>query len=190
MLSVLNDTVAATHERNLRQILGFDFTDPVTQQIITLNQSSFSRANVSRPAQLWQNCFTQLLPLVRSQVSPRHLAGLGTILAVDGSLFDCLPRMIWAVYRKSSPKVRGHFFLDLAGLPQKLVLTVSTGSESEALRQNLQSDVTYLYDRGYNDYSLFQHIMHLGAHFVTRPLSNAVFSVVQQLEVEGKYQKH
>jgi hypothetical protein len=62
--------------------------------------------------------------------------------------------MSWASYRSTKNKLKGHFFFNLDGLPERLVLTAGTGSERDVLRTNLRSGVTYLIDRGYNDYAL------------------------------------
>ena len=49
LLEELNDVgVTSQRERNLRQMLDFDTLDPETDQPLTLNQSSFSRANAKR----------------------------------------------------------------------------------------------------------------------------------------------
>jgi len=183
LLAELNDLGSPQSGRNLRQMVGFDFVDKETSQPVQLNQSSFSRANLSHPYTLWHDCFVALLPYVRNHCRPHYLAALGPLLAIDGSLFDCLGRMLWASYTHSSHKVRGHFLFDLAGLPTKLVLTTGKGSERTVLRQNLQAGVTYLMDRGYNDYALFRQIEAASSHFVTRLLVNAAFEVVQSWQV-------
>ena len=179
LVSELNDLSSPQSGRNLRQLVDFDFVDKATDQPVQLNQSSFSRANVSHSYTLWRDCFLALLPLVRSQCRPHYLAALGPLLAIDGSLFDCLGRMLWATYTQASHKVKGHFLFDLEGLPTTLVLTTGKGSERAVLRQSLQAGVTYLMDRGYNDYTLFRQIVAVGSHFVTRQLKSAAFEVVQ-----------
>ena len=87
--------------------------------------------------------FHRLWATAKARVALPQLKGLGQIVAVDGSLFDCLARMSWAVYRSTTPKVKGHFF-NLDGLPQRLVLTTGVGSEREVLATNYRSGVTYL----------------------------------------------
>jgi len=83
--------------------------------------------------------------------------------------------MMWVAYSTTSHKVRGHFFFDLDGLPDKLVLTDRKGSERQILREHLRPKVTYIFDRGYNDYTLFAYASKIEAFFVTRPLKNAAF---------------
>jgi hypothetical protein len=105
-------------------------------------------------------------------------------VAVDGTLLDCLGRMSWAVYRWTKHKLKGHFFFDLAGLPERLVLTSGKGSERKTLNEWVRDGVTYLLDRGYNDYALFAEIGERGGFFVTRLYSNAVYQLLQNLPVE------
>ena len=182
VLEELNDLECQSRERNLRQMLGFDqldFGEPVT-----LHQSSLSRANAHRSWRVWCYCFHRLLAQAKAHCQPRELEGLGRVVAVDGSLFNCLPRMIWAAYRTSSNKVKGHFFFDPLGLPQRLVLTTGKGSEREVLSTYFQAGVTYLIDRGYNDYDLFKFLQKQKANFVTRLLSNAVVTVLETFPLE------
>jgi len=183
LITELNDVGSPQSSRNLRQLVDFDFIDEETDQPVQLNQSSFSRANGSHPYTLWRDCFMALVPYVREHCRPHYLAAVGPLLAIDGSLFDCLGRMLWATYTQTSHKVKGHFLFDPSGLPEKLVLTTGTGSEREVLRQNLLPGITYLMDRGYNDYALFRQIEATPAHFVTRLLKNAAYEVVQNWEV-------
>ena len=151
---------------------------------MTLNQSSFSRANASRSYRVWRYSFHRLLDRANKLCRPNDLAGLGRIMAVDGTLFDCLPRMAWAVYRSTTNKVKGHFFVDLNGLPDKLVLTSGKGSEREVLATHYRKGVTYLFDRGYLDYELFSHLTKEKVWFVTRPLKSLVIEVLEERAVE------
>jgi len=167
-------------------MIGFDYLDRAGP--VTLNQSNFSRANKNRSYRLWRYCFHQLWKQAKAHCQPNQLAGLGQILAVDGTFFACLDRMLWAVYRTSSHKLKGHFFFDLDGLPEKLVLTAGIGSEREVLRQHIRPGLTYIFDRGYNDYDLFRYFTTLGSYFVTRILKNAVFAVVETYTLTAEQQ--
>jgi hypothetical protein len=169
-------------QANLRQIIGFEIDE--LGEPITLNQSSFSRANASRSYRLWKYCFHKLWQTAKAHCQPSLLEGLGRVVAVDGTLFDCLPKMSWASYRSTKNKLKGHFFFNLDGLPERLVLTAGTGSERDVLRTNLRAGVTYLLDRGYNDYALFAHLMKAHSHFVTRLLSNAVVEALKDYQVD------
>lgn len=182
LLDELNEVADTQRPRNLRELIGFNFID--VDRPVQLHQSSFSRANHNRSYRLWRYCFHQLYHKVRPMLAQvPELAGLGKLVAVDGTLLDCLGRMSWAVYRQTKNKLKGHFFFDLAGLPERLVLTNGKGSERVVLGEWLHPGVTYLLDRGYNDYTLFQQIERTQAFFVTRLYTNALFSLLESLPV-------
>ena len=161
LIEELNDLDPANHHPNLRQMVDFDGLD-YWGQALTINQSSWSRANTARSWRLWRYLFHQLLALARKRLSPAALEGLtsvGKLVALDSSLFDCLPKMVWALYRTHSNKLKAHFFHDiLTGLPLKLVLTTGKGDERAVLEQHFQANTTYLLDRGYTDFSLFEQL--------------------------------
>jgi len=182
LVEELNDFSQPSQATNLRQLIGFNQSE--WGESVTLNQSSFSRANASRSYRVWRYSFHRLLDRANKLCRPNDLAGLGRIMAVDGTLFDCLPRMAWAVYRSTTNKVKGHFFVDLNGLPDKLVLTSGKGSEREVLATHYRKGVTYLFDRGYLDYELFSHLTKEKVWFVTRPLKSLVIEVLEERAVE------
>jgi hypothetical protein len=103
---------------------------------------------------------------------------LGRVVAVDGSLFDCLARMVWALYRSANFKCKVHFFYNLDSLPERIVLSAGKGSERQVLDEWLVAHTTYLIDRGYNSYELYARIVANNSHFVTRLLSDATYQWV------------
>jgi Transposase DDE domain/Domain of unknown function (DUF4372) len=146
----------------------------------SLAASSLSRANASRPYQIWQVLFAALYQKVSPHFKQVHLGGLqglNEVRLVDGSLFAATSYMLWATYRTTKNKLKGHFFLDLNGLPDKLVVSAGKASEREVLLKAVIAKVTYVFDRGYNSYQLFRQIGLKGAFFVTRLLSNAAYRV-------------
>lgn len=180
LLEELNDYTLPKEGRNLRQLIGFEGEEDGEPR--RLHQSSFSRANTNRSYQVWQACFQHLLDYAKARY-PARLAGLGKVVAVDGTLFDCLARMAWAVYRTTKNKVKGHYFLDLNGIPDKLVLTTGKGSETEILATHFRAGITYIFDRGYNDYSLFRQMTEQTAFFVTRLKAGAIVNGLTNLPV-------
>jgi hypothetical protein len=97
--------------------------------------------------------------------------------------------MLWASYSTTKNKRKGHFFLDLAGLPDKLIVSAGKASEREVLLAQIEKRVTYVFDRGYNSYKLFGQIGAKRAYFVTRLLDNAVFLLKEELQVFEPDQK-
>lgn len=189
LIEELNDLTCTDHDRNLRQLVGFDGTDYWAEPL-RLNQSSWSRANSQRSWRLWRYLFHRLLKVVRSKVSFAQLEGLGSIgklVAVDGSLFDCLPQMVWALYRSEANKVKAHFFYEiLTSLPVKMVVTTGKGDERQVLEEHFEPYTTYIVDRGYLDFSLFALMLKLKADFVTRAKAKLNFKVLQSHPVPAE----
>jgi hypothetical protein len=110
-----------------------------------------------------------------------NLPGVPT--AVDGSFLRCLPKMVWAVFRKKSDKrgVRLHLHYDiLRGIPSAAEITKALGSEKKSLRKLLKSGMLYITDRGYIDYGMYQAIHDAKSFFVARIKDNSTFEVVQE----------
>lgn len=88
-----------------------------------IGRSSFGEVLNARGVDQLQYVFQELCSLSRG-VIPRQYAGLGDIVAVDGSLIDAVLSMYWADYRKGSRKAKGHFGFDPAhGIPDTMNLS-------------------------------------------------------------------
>ncbi|HEX2910728.1 MAG TPA: IS4 family transposase [Chloroflexia bacterium] len=161
-------------------------TAQLVGQLRPLAATSLSRANAHRSYLLWQELFALLYPKLSPQFKQLHLGGLSGLNAVrlvDGSLFEALSSMLWASYSSTKNKLKGHFFLDLNGLPDKLIVSAGSASEREVLLAQIEARVTYVFDRGYNSYLLFGQFQTKGAYFVTRLLGNALFHLKQELRL-------
>jgi Transposase DDE domain/Domain of unknown function (DUF4372) len=194
LIEALNDldcnSCAPDQTPSLRQLVEYDELD-FWGQPVTLNQSSYSRANAQRPWQGWRDLAAAVLNDLRPHLNQRQLEGLpvtnlAKLLVVDGSLFDCLSTMNWATYRQAVNKFKLHLFYALDGTPTELTITEGNGSEREILRLHLHSGFTYLFDRGYNDYELYALIVAKNADFVTRLLKNARYEVVAEQALDAE----
>lgn len=110
-----------------------------------------------------------------------NLPGVPT--AVDGSFMRCLPKMVWATFRKESDKrgVRLHLHYDIErGIPSAAEITRALGSEKKSLRKLLESGKLYITDRGYIDYSLYQAIHDAESFFVARLKNNSICEVLEE----------
>ena len=102
--------------------------------------------------------------------------------AVDGTLIEALPRMVWALWldaQHRAAKLHLHFSL-LQGVPQKATVTDAQRSEAAELAEQLLADMLYVLDRGYADYSLLTAIREAGSSFVVRIRDNARYHVLTQ----------
>lgn len=110
----------------------------------------------------------------------------GQMLAVDGSFLRCLPRMVWALFRRQSNRrgVQMHLQFDVErGIPDHVQIGSAVGSEKKALRQALRAGGLYVLDRGYIEYGLFQAIHDAKSFFVARLKDNSTYQVVSQREL-------
>ena len=96
------------------------------------------------------------------------------LLAVDGSLWEFLPRMaayFWRDGPRSGPppgfKVHVHFDL-LKGAPVRAEVTDGYASESRQLERMIEPGALYVFDRGLFDFILMQNIVDAGSSFVVR----------------------
>ncbi len=164
---LLTDTLSAAPSLGLEKVKRSTFFD------------GFNRF----PVRYFQILFATLLGTLALPTIP-ELAMVGRLLCVDGSLFPALATMYWAHYQSGSNAVRLHLAFELNRMVAVSILVDSgNSSERSALRQMLESGVTYLLDRGYVSFPLLAEIAAAGAYFVMRQKSNLNYSVVEQLAV-------
>lgn len=73
-----------------------------------------------------------------SDILPNHYAGLGELVAIDGSLIDAVLSMTWADYRKNSKKAKIHLAFNInKGIPFKIYFTDGNGAERPFVSQIL-----------------------------------------------------
>jgi hypothetical protein len=114
--------------------------------------------------------------------------------AVDGTILLQLPQVTQACFasrRDRGWKLHTHFEV-LRGLPTLVRLTDASGrgpaSEKAVLRSSLESDRTYITDRGYEEFSLFNAIVAAGSSYVCRVRIDHHFAVSQMREPTGEAQ--
>jgi hypothetical protein len=128
----------------------------------------------------------QLQPLGRD---PRLRDVPGTITAVDGSLISALPKMMEASYRKAQMgsglikwRLHTHFEVDRY-VPTRIDVTPDGGGqhdERSVLERTIQSDHTYVMDRGYAKFTLFNQIVAAHSSYVCRLRDNSAYEIVEQ----------
>ena len=164
---LLTDTLSAAPELGLEPVKRSTFFD------------GFNRF----PVRYFQMLFATLLSTLSLPAIP-ELAMVGRVLCVDGSLFPALATMYWAQYQSTSNALRLHLAFELNRMVAVSILVESgNSSERSALRQMLETGVTYLLDRGYVSFPLLGQIAAAGAYFVMRMKSNLNYRVLEQLEV-------
>jgi hypothetical protein len=157
--------------------------DPLLGLPINLKKSTFFDAFRRFHANQARQLFYALLTRIAFFPVP-EMAALGVLCAVDGSHWPALFRMNWAALGANKPTVLMHLAFGLNQMiPVAMLVTESKYSERKALRQILQSGVTYIADRGYFAYSLLQDIAAASAFFVIRAPCHVTYQIVERLPV-------
>jgi len=175
--------------RSLRELGEALREDEQVQEVMEtdgVDNSNLSRANERRTFAIFRYIFHGLFPKARRCAGPALglLATLHKVKILDGSFIRCCASMAWARYKQTQKGLKLHLLLDLWLIPDKLVVTAGTCDERDILRQVIKRGVTYIFDRGYNCYTLFAQMSRSGVFFVTRLLVNAVYEIVDQLPLD------
>ena len=164
---LLTDTLSAAPELGLEQVKRSTFFD------------AFNRF----PVRYFQILLATLLGTLCLPAIP-ELALVGRLLCIDGSLFPALASMYWATYQSGNNALRLHLAFEVNRMVAvSLLVGPGNSNERNALRQMLESGVTYLLDRGYISFPLLGEIAAAGSYFVMRQKSNLNYRVLEPLEV-------
>lgn len=127
----------------------------------------------------------ELAPLVRDD----RLKDVPQLVAVDGTLLNALPKMMEAALLKQETgkgtvKWRLHTQFEVErGLPTRIDVTRNGGGQNDeraVMAKSLRSDVTYVTDRGYHKYELFNAIVTAKSSYVCRVRDNIGFEVIEE----------
>jgi hypothetical protein len=135
---------------------------------------------------LIQDLGAELRPLPHA-ASLDDLGG-AVVTLVDGTVLEALPKVAAVLgLGEPSPAFKAHVEFELlTGVPAAATLTGAHADERKVLAGHLRSGRLYVNDRGYADYGLFQSILDVGSHFVTRLKDNAVVEVVEERELSDE----
>ena len=140
---------------------------------------AFRRFQADQARQLFYSLLSRL-----SFFPVPEMAALGVLCAVDGSHWPAFFNMSWAALGSNKPTVLLHLAFGLNQMiPVAMLLTDSKSSERKCLRQMLQPGVTYISDRGYFAYSIFNDIEVALAFFVIRAPCNVTYQILEHLPV-------
>lgn len=129
---------------------------------------------------------TELQPLGRD---PRLRDVPGALTAVDGTLLSVLPKLMQASFLKRSTgsglvkwRLHTHFEVDRY-VPTRIDVTPNGGGaydERAVLERTVEADRTYVMDRGYAKFLLFNQIVKAGSSYVCRLRDNSVYEILEQ----------
>jgi hypothetical protein len=182
LLGLLNPVV-----RTMRGLCSASGLERVQQEICSrpVSLGSFSEAQAVLDPALLAEVFTQLSRELLVEKGPATPAGRNWLIQ-DGSLFEALPRMYWALWRrqgKAQSQVRLHLSLEVAHhAPARAAITPGKGCERAAWRTQWQRGDGFVADRYYGeDYQLFGELDQAGVAFVVRLRDEAVLQVEEEL---------
>ncbi len=128
----------------------------------------------------------QAQPVARD---PRLSQVPGKLMAVDGTLIAALPKMMEASFRKRTTgsglvkwRLHTHFQVEQY-VPRRIEVTPDGGGphdERAVLERSLEGDCTYVLDRGYAKFTLFNRIVAAGSSYVCRTRDNTAYTVLEQ----------
>lgn len=184
LLGLLNPVV-----RTMRGLCSASHLKRVQEQVCSrpVSLGSFSEAQAVLDPALLGEVFSQLSQELPRPPGAADPAGRRWLIQ-DGSLFDALPRMYWAFWRrqgKAQSQVRLHLSLDMAqDSPARAAITPGKGCERAAWRSLWRRGDGYVADRYYGEnYQLFKELEEAGVAFVVRLRDEAVLEEQEELRL-------
>ena len=148
-----------------------------------LGLDSISAAQLSRKhnqveSALLEQVFAELVTRIQTRAVPSKCRNDFKI--IDSTTIGlCLQKYKWAVFRKTKAGIKVHLrlvFVDQDDVvPEKAVMTPARKNDRTQMDSLIdETGATYVFDRGYIDYSTFDRYCDQGIFFVTRLKKNAV----------------
>ena len=148
-------------------------------------RSTLSDANGRRPLQVFAETFAML-----SAQAGRHLRreGAAMLRLIDASPIRLGELCTWAGWNGRTRGLKLHVVFDPhADHPRRVDITPANVNDVEVGRAvPIEAGATYVFDKGYCDYAWWARMHAAGAHFVTRPKTNAPYRVVRHRALPKK----
>jgi len=156
---------------------------------IDIKRTTLSNANNSRRRlRVLRAVFANLVN--SSTKLPRSWRRCRKIAALDSTLLSCVPSSTWAEYRKKVKACKGHLLFDLErSIPKKLILTPGKVHDYRVFNRFLEVGWTYIVDRAYNAYGLFDEMTDRGIYFVCRLKIGSVYHQISNHRVSRANRK-
>ena len=159
--------------------------DTLAFALVEASKSMYSEAFSRYHPSLFQRLFLSLLGQLHFLDIP-EIQALGRFILMDGSTFPAIKTMDWAVYKRSKNALKLHLAFDLNRMiPVQFICTDANGNERKMLIALLEAGVTYIADRGYASFALFEQITLQQAFFIIRIKGNSNYAPNHCLIVQG-----
>lgn len=183
MVSLIYAVINKT--RSIRLLITEIKTNPDLKKLgfILASPSMYSEAFSRYKPEVFQRIFAKLIEIVEIKDIP-EIRALGRCILFDGSLFLVFKNMEWAKYTSKCHALKMHLAYELNRMiPVQFISSEANYSERKVLMELLEAGVTYITDRGYLAFDIFQQITEKQAFFIMRIRYNIRASMQTVLEV-------
>lgn len=150
---------------------------------ILASPSMYSEAFSRYKPEVFQRIFAKLIEIIEIKDIP-EIRALGRCILFDGSLFLVFKNMEWAKYTSECQALKMHLAYELNRMiPVQFISSEANYSERKVLMELLEAGVTYITDRGYLAFDVFQQVTEKQAFFIMRIRYNIRASMQTVLEV-------
>ena len=154
----------------------------------TAAKSTLARANKKRPYQIYESLFYEVLKKCQNLVpGTASFSFKNDLYALDSSTIDlCLALFPWAKFRTEKGAIKLHTLFNVRSQIPTLII-ITEGKTNDILPAHeidfstFPKGTIFVFDRGYNDYSLLRKIKDAGHHFVIRLKKGAhIFRILEK----------
>jgi transposase len=139
----------------------------------TAAKSTLARANEKRPYLIYESLFYEVLKKCENLVSgTASFSFKNDLYAIDSTTIDlCLALFPWAKFRTQKGAIKLHTLFNVRSqIPTIIIITEGKTSDIRPAHEIdfsiFPKGTIFVFDRGYNDYSLLRKIKDAGHHFV------------------------
>jgi hypothetical protein len=183
MVSLIYAVINKT--QSIRLLITEIKTNPDLKKLgfILASPSMYSEAFSRYKPEVFQRIFAKLIEIIEIKDIP-EIRTLGRFILFDGSLFPAFKNMEWAQYTSKCQALKMHLAYELNRMiPVQFMSSEANYSERKVFMELLEAGVTYITDRGYLAFDIFQQITEKQAFFITRIRYNMRASIQTVLEV-------
>jgi hypothetical protein len=183
MVSLIYAVINKT--QSIRLLITEIKTNPDLKKLgfILASPSMYSEAFSRYKPEVFQRIFAKLIEIIEIKDIP-EIRTLGRFILFDGSLFPAFKNMEWAQYTSKCQALKMHLAYELNRMiPVQFISSEANYSERKVFMELLEAGVTYITDRGYLAFDIFQQVTEKQAFFITRIRYNMRASIQTVLEV-------
>ena len=183
MVSLIHAVINKT--QSIRLLITEIKTNPDLKKLgfVLASPSMYSEAFSRYKPEVFQRIFAKLIEIIEIKDIP-EIRTLGRFILFDGSLFPAFKNMEWAKYTSQCQALKMHLAYELNRMiPVQFISSEANYSERKVFMELLEAGVTYITDRGYPAFDIFQQVTEKQAFFITRIRYNMRASIQTVLEV-------